>query len=92
MVEHTCQASTNGPRCAFRDVKRCQHGRSSDAQTGDESADIHDGEAAFSHGPGLKDNADNGDDAGADQGPPSSPAVCQPGGNETGGKAAGLQG
>jgi len=89
---HTSQAAANGSRRALRHVKRRQHGRGAHTETGDEAANVHDGETAVGDGAGLEDYANGCDHAGSNQGPSTAPPVGQPGGNETRGEASGLQG
>lgn len=87
----TCQATTDGTRSTLGDVQRRQGRSSTNAQAGNESANIHDGQRSLGRRGSLEDDADDGEHAGADEHDAAAIAVGEPAGEEAGGEAPGLE-
>lgn len=87
----TGQATTDGSRSTLRHVQRGQGRGRADAESCDESADVHDSQGTVHSRCGLQDDADRGDSPGHHETQPSTVLVGQPGGEEAGSKASGLQ-
>lgn len=84
----TSKTTTNGTRSIFGDVKRDDHGGSTNTETSDETTDIHGFDAT--RGSGLDDTASDGNETGKLKSPLAAISVGKPGSSETAEETSGL--
>ena len=85
----TGQTTTNGTGSILRDVKRDDHGGTTNTDTSDETTNVHG--LDVTRGDSLDDAADNGDKPSHLQGDLTSPLVGEPGVDEATDEATGLE-